>query len=64
LPSTRNGKLTVDVLDPDVPVWEAEVYAEVLDPAGKSLVQPQMGPPLHRYQVTEPLMRQLVTWKQ
>ena len=41
--------------------WNAEIHAEILDPRGESLVEPEMRPPFHRDQIAEPLMRQLVT---
>ena len=51
-----------------LPFWEPRVSlsayvlrTEVLDVAGKSLVQPQVRPPLGRHQVAEPLVRQFVS---
>lgn len=33
-------------LGPDVVLWEAVVYTQIFNPGCKSLIKPQMGPPL------------------
>jgi hypothetical protein len=35
-----------DELCPNVVLWEAVVHAQVLDPCGKALFQPQVCPPI------------------
>ena len=39
--------LSAEEVGPDVELWVGVVYAEVLNPRGKTLVQPQVRPPLH-----------------
>ena len=34
---------------PYLVVWVCVVYAQVLNPCGKPLVEPEVGPPLHGY---------------
>mmetsp|Transcript_10788 Transcript_10788/g.23819 ORF Transcript_10788/g.23819 Transcript_10788/m.23819 type:complete len:246 (+) Transcript_10788:1131-1868(+) len=52
--------LLADIRLPDVPLREQAVCRESLRPIGETLVQPQVVPPLHCYQVAEPLVGQLV----
>jgi len=47
-------------LSPDVPLGEEVVDGEPSDPGGKALVEPEVGPPLHRHEVAKPLMSELV----
>ena len=50
----------VNILLPNFKVRVAKVGCFVFNKCGESLVEPQIGPPLHDNQVAEPLMRQLV----
>ena len=38
-----------------VPIRVDMIDADVLDVAGKSFIQPQIVPPFHRHQISEPL---------
>ena len=43
-----------------MPLREERVHSVRLHPVGKALIEPELLPPLHGYQVPEPHVRQLV----
>ena len=47
-------------LCPDVPFREDVVDRKIFNIRSKAFVEPQMGPPLHGHQITEPLVCDLV----
>ena len=41
------GILMAQEVGPDLKLWVGVVYTQVLDPSGKTLIEPEVGPPLH-----------------
>ena len=50
----------IDELGPHLPLRESPIHRLGAHPRGETFVQPQVVPPLHRYQVAKPHMRHFV----
>lgn len=51
------------VISRGVGVWAAyRIHADILDVTGETLIQPKIRPPTWSHQVSEPLMREFVSY--